>query len=152
MKALRITVFAALAALLASCGGGTGGTGVTTPTPSNAVSIGVMTKGSVIVNGVHFDDNAATIKIDDTSKTPADLQSGMVVRLRGEINDDRVTGTAQIVNVSTEVRGTVQTHNGTTVPPTFTVVGQTVFVDDLTVFANFGPSPTPAGAVSQLVD
>src|SRR5215831_14319639 len=145
MKRLRIAVFAALTALLVSCGGGTGGTGVTSTPPSNAVSIGVMTKGSVIVNGVHFEDNTATIQIDDTPKTPADLQSGMVVRLRGEINDDKVTGTAQIVNVSTEVRGTVQTHNAATIPPTFTVVGQTVFVDDVTVFANFGASPTPAG-------
>jgi hypothetical protein len=76
----------------------------------------------------------------------------MVVRLRGQINDDRVTGAAQVVNVSTEVRGTVHTHDATTVPPTFTVVGQTVFVDDLTVFANFAGSPTPAGAVGQLVD
>jgi hypothetical protein len=109
-----------------------------------------MAKGSVIVNGVHFDDNTATIKIDDTPKTSIDLQSGMVVRLRGQINDDRVNGTAQVVNVSTEVRGTVQTHDGATVPPTFTVVGQTVFVDDLTVLANFGPSPTPASAVGSL--
>jgi len=152
MKPLRLTLIAALTVLVAACGGGTGGTGVTSNTPSNAVSIGVMTKGSVIVNGVHFEDNTATIKIDDTSKTPNDLQSGMVVRLRGQINGDGVTGTAQVVNVSTEVRGTVQTHNAATVPPTFRVVGQTVFVDELTVFANFGVSPTAAGAVGQLVD
>jgi len=85
MKFHRLIGMAALAALLASCGGGTGGTGATSnPGPTNAVSIGVMTTGSVIVNGVHFDDNGATIKIDDTPKTPSDLQSGMVVRLRGE--------------------------------------------------------------------
>jgi cytochrome c-type biogenesis protein CcmE len=150
MKSIRIAFLAALAAL-ASCGGGTGGTGVTN-NPSNAVSIGVMAKGSVIVNGVHYDDNTATIKIDDTPKTPADLQSGMVVRLRGQINGDGATGTAQVVNVSTEVRGTVQTHDATTVPATFMVVGQTVIVDDLTVLANFGVSPTPAGAVGSLSD
>jgi hypothetical protein len=150
MKPLRIAFLAALITLLASCGGGTGGTGVTSNNPSNAVSIGVMAKGSVIVNGVHFDDNTATIKIDDTPKTSIDLQSGMVVRLRGQINGNATTGTAQVVNVSTEIRGTVQTHDGTTVPPTFTVVGQTVFVDDLTVLANFGVSPTPASAVGSL--
>jgi hypothetical protein len=153
MKELRIALFAALAALLASCGGGTGGTGVTSnPTP-NAVSIGVMTKGSVIVNGVHYDDSAAKITVDDNSNaTPQNLQSGMVVRLRGQINNDGVTGTAQVVNVSTEVRGTVQTHDATVVPAKFTVVGQTVFVDDLTILANFGASPTPASAVTQLDD
>jgi len=69
------------------------------------------------------------------------------------INDDGATGTAQVVNVSTEVRGTVRTHNAALVPPRFTVVGQTVFVDDLTVFANFGtPAPTPANAVGALDD
>jgi hypothetical protein len=72
--------------------------------------------------------------------------------VRGQINGNATTGTAQVVNVSTEVRGTVQTHNAATVPPTFTVVDQTVFVDDLTVLANFGASPTPGGAVGQLVD
>src|SRR5215813_10527500 len=132
MKGLRIAVFAALAALLAACGGGTGGTGVTSnPNNPNAVSIGVMTKGSVIVNGVEFNDDNAKVTIDDNGNAaPGDLQSGMVVRLRGQINSDGTTGTATIVNVSTEVRGKVQTHNAATVPATFTVVGQTVFVDD----------------------
>jgi len=150
MKTLRTVLIASLAALIAACGGGTGGTGVT-GTP--AVSIGVMTKGSVIVNGVHFEDNTAQITIDDTPKLPADLQSGMVVKVRGQINDDQVTGTAQQVKAISEVRGTVQTHNSAAIPPTFTVVGQTVFVDDLTVFANFStPTPSPAAAVSELVD
>jgi cytochrome c-type biogenesis protein CcmE len=117
------------------------------------VSIGVMQKGSIVVNGVHFEDNTAQIKIDDTLKTPADLRSGMLVKVRGQINDDRVTGTAQFVKVESEVRGTVQTHNSTAVPPSFTVVGQTVFVDDLTVFANFSTAtPSPAAAVGELRD
>ena len=153
MKGLRIAVFAALAALLAACGGGTGGTGVTSnPTP-NAVSIGVMTKGSVIVNGVEFGDDNAKITIDDNGNaTHADLQNGMVAWVRGQINSDNTTGTAQVVSVSTEVRGTVQTHDGNAAPATFTVVDQTVVVDDLTVLANFGVSPTPATAVGSLSD
>src|SRR5262249_34852392 len=139
--------------LLAACGGGTGGTGVTSnPNTPNAVSIGVMTKGSVIVNGVEFGDDNAKITIDDNSNaTPQDLQSGMVVRVRGQINSDGTSGTAQIVNGSTEVRGTIQTHNAATVPATFTVVGQTVFVDNSTIFANF-VTPSPSGAVGQLQD
>ena len=152
MKPLQLTLIAALAVLVAACGGGTGGTGINVG-PANAVSIGVMTKGSVIVNGVEFSDNSAKITIDDNSNaSAADLQSGMVVRVRGQVNSGGTTGTAQIVNVSTEVRGTVQTHDATVAPPTFTVAGQSVFVDDLTVLANFGASPTPAGAVGQLVD
>jgi hypothetical protein len=138
---------------LASCSGGTGGTGATAPTNSNAVSIGVMTKGSIIVNGVHFDDSTATIRIDDRAGTSAELQSGMVVKVRALINDDRINGVAQQVEVENEVRGTVQTHDSAAVPPSFTVVGQTVFVDDLTVFANFGsPTIAPSAAVAALDD
>ena len=57
------TIFRALAllltaSLLTACGGGTGGSG-----SGPAVAMGVMTKGSVIVNGVHFDDTSASIRI-----------------------------------------------------------------------------------------
>src|SRR6266852_1201703 len=136
---------------LASCGGGTGGTGMTGS--SSAVSIGVMTKGSIIVNGVHFDDSTATIRLDDRAGTSAELQSGMVVKVRGQINDDRVNGVAQQVEAESEVRGTVQTHDSAAVPPSFTVIGQTVLVDDLTVFANFSsPTITPSAAVAALDD
>jgi hypothetical protein len=38
------------------------------------------------------------------------------------------------------------------VPPTFTLVGQTVFVDDLTVFANFTVSAPAGAAVASLID
>ncbi len=157
MKTLRFAFLAAAAALIISgCGGGTGGTGASTPVASTpAVSTGVMERGSVIVNGVRFDDTNTIITNDDTTtpKTTADLKNGMVVKVRGRINDDRVTGTAERVEVENEVRGTVQTHNQNAIPPFFTVVGQTVFVDDLTIFANFSlPTPTPSAAVAQLVD
>ncbi|MGC2517560.1 MAG: DUF5666 domain-containing protein [Burkholderiales bacterium] len=140
------------ASLLAACSGGTGGSGATGGNGQTAVATGVMTKGSVIVNGVHFDDTTASIRIDDTpGKQPADLKDGMLVKVRGLINDDRVTGVAQQVEVENEVRGTVQTTSPTALPPSFTVVNQTVFVDDLTVFANFNPAPvTPSAAVTAL--
>lgn len=156
MKTLGIAFLAALAASIAACGGGTGGTGVTSGSGgTNAVSIGVMqTTNSVAVstvNGVNFAVGNAQITIDGTSATPAALQSGMVAKILGQINDDGVTGTAQVVQVETEVRGTVQTHDSGAVPPVFTVVGQTVFVDDLTVFANFSSvTPTPSDAVAAL--
>ena len=73
----RITLLI-VSLVLTSCGGGgseNGGMGGT------GVSMGVMTKGSVIVNGVRFEDNSAIISIDDdTSKTAAHLQYGMVVK------------------------------------------------------------------------
>src|SRR5882762_11219579 len=147
---LLITLLIGALLALANCGGGTGGTGATNGS-TTAVSIGVMTKGSIIVNGVHFDDSTATIRIDDRAGTSVELQSGMVVKVRGQINDDRLSGVAQQVEVENEVRGTVQTTNPTGVPPSFTVIGQTVLVDDLTVFADFTPAPgSPSAAVTAL--
>jgi hypothetical protein len=135
MKYFRMAVLA-LAVLIASCGGGTGGTGVTN-NPSNAVSIGVMTKGSVIVNGVHFDDTNASVVIDDTPRTAQiDTRSGMVVKVAGKVNDDGVTGTAQKVRALVEVRGTPTSVDANANPQTLIVLGQTVFVDDQTLYSN----------------
>jgi hypothetical protein len=136
---------AALAAcVLAACGGGggdgadggggsggVGGTGII-----STVSTGVMTKGSTIVNGVRFEDNAATITIDDTPKTAAQLQDGMVVKLVGSVNADGINGTAQRIKALVEVRGTPTLVSATASPPTLVVNGQTVLVDDQTVFSN----------------
>jgi hypothetical protein len=138
MKGLRIALFAALAALLVSCGGGTGGTGVSSnpPTPSSAISIGVMTKGSVIVNGVHFDDsNASSIEIDDTPKTSTALQSGMVVKVAGTVNSDGTTGSAQQVRALIEVRGIPDQVSATQNPPNLRVLNQIVFVDGQTIYS-----------------
>lgn len=121
---------AAAVFVLSACGGGGGGTTGGTSTP--VVSAGTMTKGSVIVNGIRFEDTAANISADDTPKTPAFLQSGMTVKVKGRRNDDGVTGTADQVEVENEVRGTI-TAKGT---DSLTVLGQTVFVDGGTVYAN----------------
>jgi len=131
-----MVVFAAVAAAafaLSACGGGGGG-GTTGATSAPVVSTGTMTKGSVIVNGIRFEDTAANIHPDDTGKVflPSDLKDGMTVKVRGDINDDRVTGRALEIEVENEVRGTI-TAKGT---DSLTVLGQTVFVDGGTVFAN----------------
>ncbi|HEX9204394.1 MAG TPA: DUF5666 domain-containing protein [Candidatus Deferrimicrobiaceae bacterium] len=138
MKRIGMYIFtmglvAAAAMILAACGGGGGTTSSAGGTTGTAVvSTGTITKGSVILNGVRFEDTAANITADDTPKTAAFLQSGMTVKLKGRRNDDGVTGTADQVEVENEVRGTI-TGKGT---DSFTVLGQTVFVDGGTVFAN----------------
>jgi len=114
-------------------GGGTGGTGI--------VSTGVMVKGSVIVNGVRFEDTLADIVVDDTPKTPAALRDGMVVRVNGRVNDDGINGTAERVEAQIEVRGLVTSVDASANPQSLVVLGQTVFVDDQTKYsgvANFG--------------
>ena len=152
----KVWVCALLLALLHGCGGGgggggaqsggTGGTGVT------VVSSGVMTKGSVIVNGVHYDDKTASIRIDDTpNKQPGDLKDGMFVKVRGQINNDRINGVAQQVEVEHEVRGKVSAKDSNALPPSITAINQKVLVDDLTVFAGFpAPPASPSAAVNAI--
>ena len=123
------------ASLLAACGGG-GGTGGTGGTGVVVVSSGVMTKGSVILNGVRFEDTAANIFIDDKPKTAAALQNGMVVKVLGTVNDDGINGTAQRVKALIEVRGQPTSVDPNANPQSLVVLGQTVFVDDQTVYSN----------------
>lgn len=117
----------ALSAGLFACGGGYDD-GYTPPPPEPIISEGTMTTGSAIVNGIRFDDTAATITADDSPKT---LGDGMTVKVKGSRNNDGTTGTADRIEVENEVRGSI-TAKGT---DSFVVLGQTVFVDDRTIYA-----------------
>ncbi|MEQ1882674.1 MAG: DUF5666 domain-containing protein [Burkholderiales bacterium] len=132
----RITLLI-VSLVLTSCGGGSGGIADNGGMGGTGVSMGVMTKGSVIVNGVRYEDNSASISIDDdTTKTAAHLQNGMVVSVRGTTDNTGRGGTAQQVSAVIEVRGTVTSKDANSNPQRFEVLGQTVIVDDLTVYSN----------------
>lgn len=98
------------------------------------VMMGTMTKGSVIVNGVHFDVNGDTlISIDDESGRPeAELEDGMTVLLKGEIAPDGLTGTAVKVESEDELQGQVQALTDASL----TVLNQLIYPDDLTRYGN----------------
>jgi len=133
---LRHGLLSACVATLAGCGGGTDGTGSVPPTPVGTVttSSGAMTKGSVILNGVRYDDSAAIVT-DDRSRAAAALADGMVVQLRGR-SDDRGNGTAERVEVENELRAPITSFNATANPQSFVAAGVTVLVDSQTVYAN----------------
>jgi hypothetical protein len=95
-----------------------------------------MTKGSTIVNGVRFEDTTANIFIDDTPKTAAALQNGMVVKVLGTVNDDGINGTAQRIKAQIEVRGQPTDVFPLETPQRLVMLGQTVIVDDQTVYSN----------------
>ena len=133
--------FAVLAAAfsLVACGGGGGygggGAYLPPPTTSNAaaaVATGTMTKGSVIVNGVHFTAAAGSaIRIDDNPGRPeTELHNGMKVKVKGTIASGGTTGSYQKVEAEPEVRG-IMSAKGI---DDFLVNGQHVYVDDRTVF------------------
>jgi len=129
-----------VAVIMTACSSGGGGGAPATSAP--VIAQGVMQKGSVIVNGVTFDDTAAKIAADDSANLPTTfLQDGMVVKVKGKRNDDGLTGTADQVEVENEVRGAITLKGADTI----TVNGQTVLIDGATVFANGTPTNDFAG-------
>jgi len=124
----------AIALSIASCGGGTDGTGAVPPPTATVTSSGVMTKGSVILNGMHFDPAGAMV-VDDRGRTAAQLDSGMVIKLLGR-SDDGVSGVADRIDVENEARGSIQSIDALSDPHQFTLAGLVVLVDDQTRYAN----------------
>ena len=141
-KHTKVVFLTAALLFLGACGGGqVAGTGGMGGTGVQVVSNGVMTKGSVVVNGVRYEDTTANISIDDTPKIAADLQDGMVVSVRGTASGS--SGTAQSVVAQSEVRGLVTAVFDNENPPRIVVLGQNVLIDDQT-FLNGITSPISA--------
>jgi hypothetical protein len=137
-RPLQRLIQIAVALVLSACGaggldqiagGGTSGTGFP------ITSSGVMRIGSVVLNGVRFDDSAATVN-DDRARGAGQLADGMFVKLRGLVGDDGVNGTAERVEVRNEVRALIQSINPTANPPSFVVGGLTALVSGETHYAN----------------
>lgn len=130
-----------LAVLVAACGGGgdqtagvnTGGTG------SSYTGGRVSGFGSVIVNGVRFDDSSASVSDDDgTGLSRSDVKLGMVVGVQaGGLSDDLstglATGTASAIQLISELKGPVSAKGASSL----VVLGQTVEVTAATVFDSF---------------
>jgi Domain of unknown function (DUF5666) len=136
------------AAALTACGGGGDaavGAGPTeTPT---AYAAGPITGfGSVIVNGVRYDDSAASVIDDDDGGHSRDeLKLGMMVEVDGS-QMDRANGLGKALRIrfGSEIVGPLASvsANGSSL----VVLGQTVLVNATTVFDDM-----PAGGLSALV-
>ena len=137
IKHVALALTLALSAV--SCGsgssnlaeGGIGGTGI---------SMGTVTGfGSIWVNGVHFETVHTKVykdgKLFVTNADGTDIGSmlgiGMVVTVKGTINADGVTGRASSVNYADNLEGPI---NGAPTANSFVVLGQTVIVDNKTVY------------------
>ena len=119
--------------ILTACGGGgeSGSVGAGAPAATTVGSISGF--GSVIVNGVRFDDSAARVTDDaDNSISSSSLGLGTTVEVSGSVNDDG-TGSASSINVFSEVQGPISNLNA----GTFSILGFNVSVDGATVFAGF---------------
>ncbi len=98
--AVRLAAVLACALLAAACDMApqavrSGGTG----SPMSASASGPITGlGSIVVNGIRFDETGARVTIDGVpDRTVAELQLGMVVEVRGEVDAAARTGRAQTV-------------------------------------------------------
>ena len=121
--------------LVAGCGGG--GSSV----PSGAVATSSFAAGpitgfgSVIVNGVRFDDSKATVTDDDGSASTKDaLKLGMTAEVHGGAVSDDGTGpkaTAGEISFGSALVGPVSAIDAAA--KTLTVLGQKVIVLDTTV-------------------
>ncbi|HLS54465.1 MAG TPA: DUF5666 domain-containing protein [Zeimonas sp.] len=130
----RFTAGLSIALVLASCGGtdvagvGSGGTGIRLASVSYGSISGF---GSVIVNGVRYDDTGAALSNDDGT-APGPLALGMVVEVRGDIDSTGLAGTADAISVVSEARGTVadRSSNG------FSLLGLPVRANANTVYGD----------------
>lgn len=126
--------------VIAGCGGGGGDAGTTTPAASDptvtatAYTEGTITGfGSVIVNGVRFDDSAASISDDDGNKHALDaLRLGMRVEVdSGRVDATTASARALAVRFGGQVTGPVEAVDAGA--GTLTVLGQGVDVTSTTV-------------------
>ena len=134
---------AVLAALLLAmgCGGGGGSmesSGSSTATkPGTAFMQGTITGfGSIIVNGVRFDESAAQVMDEDgQARDRSELKLGMIVEVESSgINRGSMTAKASRVQFGAAIVGPVSAISAGTAPKTLTVLDQIVEVRNTTVF------------------
>ncbi len=125
--------------ILSACGGGGSSTSTPTPPPSSGSGgetvdpvgktiVGPISGfGSIIVNGTRYNTDRANFTIDGKSGTQADLKVGQIVVLK---SDDQ--NVAQSVRYEEIVEGPIA--NLDISAETFTILGQTIIVDNLTSF------------------
>lgn len=118
---------------LVGCGGGsssvvglpgTGGTGIFTQGK-------IAGFGSVIVNGIRFDDTAAVVRVDGSDASISGLRLGMVAGVMGLLNnDDRSNAKADRIEIWSIAQGMVTAVSAVG----FTVLGMTIDTGVSTVF------------------
>ena len=124
-----------LALIVASCSGSDSFTPTTPPMieTTDVVTVGPITGfGSVISNGILFDTAGATILMDGEAGNLGDLRVGMIVSIRGEIDDSTGAAQAGEIRFGVDLEGPIASLNPAT--GSFVVLGKTVLVDELTVF------------------
>jgi Domain of unknown function (DUF5666) len=146
MKHVLLINLTALTLGLAACGGGGGDSSTPQPPPSSAaqskLSIGAINGfGSVVVNGIKFDDSGARVEIEDNEdrigNDNSGLKVGMLVQVSGKVEDNgtRRVGKAERIEMEAEVRGPIKNLVAATTGTggSFDAMGVSIKADDQTV-------------------
>jgi fructose-specific phosphotransferase system component IIB len=156
MKIRYILATAVTVLVLSACGGGGSGGGNSPPPVDGIVRTGfaigpITTFGSVVVNGVHYSTTNAVITVDDSPGTEDDLRVGQVVFVRGKIDDNMTTGTADEIRFDDNAEGPIQSID--LVTGVLVVLGQTVHTDSETSFDdNIQPASLAGLVVGDIVE
>lgn len=138
--------------MLAGCSSSNTSTDVPPPvidTTTDIVTIGTISGfGSVISKGIEFNTDSATVTMDGLPGNLSDLQIGMVVSIRGVVNDTTGAATANAISFSDEAEGPITDLDPAT--NTFVLLGRTVFFDEFTVFDNVTVDTLANGNVVQV--
>jgi len=140
MKSAILFTTALLLLALHGCGGGSSADSSSAPTLVPVGGIGrtgiamgpITTFGSVVVNGVRYNTDSATVTINDSVGTEAALSVGQVVVVNGTIDDNGTTGTATQVTFDENVKGPIQSIDSAA--GQLVVLGQIVQVSASTSF------------------
>ena len=142
-RAGLLTLLGSAMALAGCGGGGDGGGGLAGVGAggTGSFSVGPITGfGSIIVNGVRFDDTGASVRDDDGGlRNRSELKLGMLVTVigstvtRSTVTGDRATATSIVFGG--ELQGPISAKSAPNVSPqTLTVLGQTVQITGSTIF------------------
>jgi hypothetical protein len=136
----------AIAAIAVACGGGYGSSTAsygTATAPPAGVSVGAITGfGSVHLNGRKFETTSATISVNGSPATQAQLQVGDVIEVKGHHDAASGKDIADQIEMHSNVQGPVSAID--TAAPGITVLGQKVLVSATTSFGGGNPAITLA--------
>lgn len=131
-----LTLTMLILVLAAACGD-SGSNRVPAPEPvvdtDDVMVVGPITGfGSVIVNGMEFDTDAATVTMDHQPGIVSDLRIGMVASIGGTVNPDTGLARASQISFVDDAEGPITSIDRAA--GSFLVLGRMIFADELTVF------------------
>lgn len=144
MNRFAVTAGTACALLVAAGAADLSVAGIQGSGKASMLSVGRITAfGSIFVGGVEYRTTSASIRVDDSPASEAQLRIGQVVTVKGTVNPGNLDGVATEVSFSADVHGVVTSVD--LANNTFVALGQTVRVTPETLFDERIQSESLAG-------